>query len=88
MKTLLASLLGLTAMTSVALAGEPVYLTESQMDTVYAGAASVSWSVSGTASGPNDATITSEATGETATVGGLSPSNTANLTGTFTVTSD
>jgi hypothetical protein len=70
MKTLLTSVLGLAAMTSVALAGEPVSLTESQMDTVTAGAASVSFSVSGTASGPNNATINSEATGETRTYGG------------------
>jgi hypothetical protein len=88
MKTLLTSVLGLAAMTSVALAGEPVSLTESQMDTVTAGAASVSWTVSGTAAGPNNASTTSEATGAAVTVGGLSPFNAAALSGSLTANSD
>jgi hypothetical protein len=89
MKTLLTSVLGLAAMTSVALASEPVYLTESQMDMVTAGqTVSLSWTASGTGSGPNNVSITNEATGEAAVVGGLAPSSTGSLSGTFTVKVD
>jgi hypothetical protein len=90
MKTLLASVLGLTAMTSVALAGEPVYLTGSQMDGVTAGQASASLSITNIqASGPTSATASASDIAVTAaTVGGLSPSNIATVTGTFSATSE
>jgi hypothetical protein len=72
MKTLLASILGLTALASVALADEPTQLTMAQMDQVTAGAASNSFTFSLTASGPNNATTTADVT-QTATVeGGVS----------------
>jgi hypothetical protein len=54
MKTPLASILGLTALTSVALAGEPMRLTLAQMDQVTAGQARASAEASGSlAVGPS-----------------------------------
>jgi hypothetical protein len=73
MKTLLASILGLTTMASVALAGEPTRLTLAQMDQVTAGqapAASASLSLSATASGPISATVTGSGEITTAVISG------------------
>jgi hypothetical protein len=64
-------------------------LTDSELDLVAGGKATATLAVTTlTASGPADATAT--ATGVTvtaATVGGLAPSNTASVAGTFTATS-
>jgi hypothetical protein len=79
MKTLLTSVLGLAAMTSVALAGEPMYLTASQMDMVTAGASSFNVTFTGTAAGPTNSNLTAEVTGSAITVGGLAPSNTSTV---------
>jgi hypothetical protein len=90
MKTLLASILGLTALTSVALAGEPLHrdavqpqlmqLTQSQMDQVTAGqTATSSISATASASGPTSADVTSTADTTTAVTGGAAPSATSSL---------
>jgi hypothetical protein len=99
MKTLLASILGLTAMASVALAGEAVtgttarsgqlmQLSAAQMDQVTAGAADASFSFSGSASGPNNASVNGELTQTTTVVGGSAPSNAAAQMGTFSAHAD
>jgi hypothetical protein len=80
MQTLLASILGLTALASVALADEPTQLTLDQMDQVTAGQASAGATASSIASGPMSAMVTTDTTADTAVVGGLSPSNTASAT--------
>jgi hypothetical protein len=90
MKTLLASILGLTALTSVALAGEPLHrgavqqqlmqLTPAQMDQVTAGqTATSSISATASASGPTSADVTATADTTTAVTGGAAPSATSSL---------
>jgi hypothetical protein len=90
MKTLLTSVLGLTAMASVALAGEAVYLTSDQMDRVTAGAASATLELGNIlASGPNNATVRGTNIGAVAVVvGGSAPSNAAAITGSFEAQAD
>ena len=88
MKTLLASVLGLTAMASVALAGEPTPLNLAQMDQISAGAASASVGAMISASGPNNSSATADAGLTATTVGGLSPSNTSTISATFTASAD
>ena len=66
-----------------------IELSESELDAVAGGAATATVAITKlTASGPT--TATASATGVTATaatVGGLAPSNTATVSGTFTATS-
>jgi hypothetical protein len=83
MKTLLASVLGLTAMASVALAGEPTQPTMAQMDQVTAGAAAASFSLTMNASGPTNASNSATVSIATATVGGSAPSNTSTIEATL-----
>ena len=62
-----------------------ITLTDDELDAVVGGqTATVSWSASGTASGPTSATLTSNANGTTSVTGGLAPSASASLSGTFT----
>src|SRR3954468_6741620 len=62
-----------------------ITLTDDELDAVAGGqTASVSWTVGGSASGPTSATLTSSATGTTSVTGGLAPSASASLSGTFT----
>jgi hypothetical protein len=92
MKTLLASILGLTALTSVALAGEPLHrdavqlqlmrLTQTQMDQVTAGQPTATaniTSATASASGPNSADTSATGDTTTAVTGGLAPSATSTL---------
>jgi hypothetical protein len=90
MKTLLASILGLTALTSVALAGEPLHrgavqqqlmqLTPAQMDQVTAGqTATASVTATASASGPTSSDVTGTADTTTAVTGGEAPSATSSL---------
>jgi hypothetical protein len=88
MKTLLASILGLTALASVALADEPTRLTLTQMDQVTAGAASNTFTFSQTASGPNNATNTADVTQTATVVGGLTPSSSASQSGSASSSAD
>jgi hypothetical protein len=62
-------------------------LTDAELDAVSGGQASVSVTLSGSASGPTSADVTASATGTTATVGGLAPSQSASLAASFTVSS-
>jgi bacteriocin-like protein len=63
-----------------------ITLTDDELDAVTGGqTVSLSWSASGTGSGPTNVTITSEATGSASVVGGLAPSASGSLSGTFTV---
>ena len=66
-----------------------IEITESELDAIAGGKATVTLAITKlTASGPTSATAS--ATGVTvdaATVGGLAPSNTATVAGTFTATS-
>jgi len=66
-----------------------IELTDSELDAVAGGAASASLTVKTLfASGPASATATASGiVVSAATVGGLSPSNSANVAGTFTATS-
>jgi hypothetical protein len=78
-----ALLLGVT----VANAADPFVLTNTQLDSVTAGEATASLSLTGTASGPAKASVTGTGEATVNTVGGLSPSNTATLKGTLSVSS-
>src|SRR3954452_11135255 len=66
-----------------------ITLTDDELDAVAGGqttpTASVSWTASGTGSGPTSITITNTATGTTSVIGGNAPSASASLSGTFTV---
>ena len=66
-----------------------IELTDSELDAVAGGKASASLTVTKlTASGPTSATASAtDVTVTAATVGGLTPSNTATVSGTFTATS-
>jgi hypothetical protein len=99
MKTLLASILGLTALTSVALAGEAVtgttahrdqltQLSPAQMDQVTAGQATASLSLAASAIGPTRADVTGSGAVSTAVVGGSAPSNTSSLTASLSSSSE
>jgi hypothetical protein len=81
MKTLLASILGLTALAFVALADEPTQLTMAQMDQVTAGAATATFTFSQTASGPTTAAVTTDVTQTVTVVGGATPSSSASQMG-------
>ena len=62
-------------------------LTDAELDAVAGGQASVSVVFFGSASGPNTADVTGSAEGTTAVVGGLSPSTSASLSASLTVSS-
>ena len=66
-----------------------IELTESELNEVSGGSASASLTITSlTASGPTSATVSADKLSITAsTVGGLSPSNSANVSGTFTASS-
>ena len=62
-------------------------LTDAELDAVSGGQASVSVTLFGSASGPTSADVTGSAEGTTAVVGGLSPSTSASLFSSLTVSS-
>ena len=64
-----------------------ITLTDDELDAVAGGqpTVSLSWTASGTGSGPTSVTITNGATGSASVVGGLAPSASGSLSGTFTV---
>jgi hypothetical protein len=62
-------------------------LTDAELDVVAGGQSSVSFQVSGSASGPTTATVVATGTGTAASVGGKTPSQTATLKGSLTVMS-
>jgi len=63
-----------------------ITLTDDELDAVAGGqTVSLNWTASGTGSGPTSVTITNTATGSASVVGGLSPSASGSLSGTFTV---
>jgi len=63
-----------------------ITLTDDELDAVAGGqTVSLSWTASGTGSGPTSVTITNSATGSASVVGGLAPSASGSLSGTFTV---
>jgi len=62
-----------------------ITLTDDELDAVAGGQVSLSWSANGTGSGPVSVTITNSVTGAASVVGGLAPSLSGSLSGTFTV---
>jgi len=66
-----------------------ITLTDDELRAVAGGqpSASVSWTASGSASGPTSASLTSDVTGTTSVTGGAAPLASASLSGTFTSTS-
>ena len=62
-----------------------ITLTDDELDAVAGGqTVSLSWTASGTGSGPTSVTITNSATGRADVIGGNAPSASASLSGTFT----
>ena len=62
-------------------------LTDDELDAVSGGqpTVSLSWTAGATGTGPTSVTITNTATGSASVVGGLAPSASGSLSGTFTV---